>query len=96
MYPTKAELTAKFEHIERVLNARIGIESRRRKNRIPEAINWADLCVRYVEYIIPSDGDPFYRATIQEASPDCRCFIEAMHDQLRRNDLADVQAVTEW
>jgi hypothetical protein len=86
----------KMEQIRRVLDIRIGIEKRRRKGRIADAVNWADLRVVDVEYVETLSGDAYYCALIEEASPSARAFQEAMLDQLRRNDLGDVQVRTEW
>lgn len=86
----------RMERIRRVLDARIGIERRRRKGRIEDAVNWADLRVVDVEYVQTLGGEEYYCAVIEEASPSARIFHEAMLDQLRRSDLGDVLVRTEW
>jgi hypothetical protein len=86
----------KMEQIRRLLDTRIGIERRRRTRRIEDAVNWDDLRVVDVEYVETLSGEAYYCALIEEASPTARVFQTAMLDQLRRNDMRDVQVRTEW
>jgi hypothetical protein len=88
----------KMEHIQRLIDIRIGIESRRRgKNRLEGAINWADLRCVDVEYVQPLDGRPFYRAIVEEASPSASALQDALQDQLLRNGLlAEAEVCLQW
>lgn len=86
----------KMKRIRQVLELRIGIERGRGTDRIADAVNWADLRVVDVEYVQTLEGEEYYCALIEEASPGAHAFQEALLAELRRNDLADVQVRTEW
>jgi hypothetical protein len=95
-FPTNEELFATFGRIERLVNERLETESRKRKNRIEGAINWADLRCAYVEYVVGSGGEKFYRATVEEASPSASELCAVLRQHLEGHGLQNVDVACEW
>lgn len=89
--PIKNRMTA----IEKAVNEIIAL-AKERKDNFPEAINWGDLKCADVEYVESLYNKSFYRASIEEASPDCPKFIQFIRSGMRSRGFGEVEIVTEW
>lgn len=81
--------------IEKAVNEIIAL-AKERKGDFPEAINWGDLKCADVEYVESLHNEAFYRACIEEASPDCPKFIQFIRSGMRNRGFSEVEIVTEW
>lgn len=93
-YPT-ISARPRMEQIKQVVNEIIK-QAWLAKDDFPEAINWADLKCTDVESVMSLHNDSFYRAVIEEASPDCPKFIQFIRGQLKERGFGEVEIVTEW
>lgn len=85
----------RMEYIEQAVNQIIE-QAQSKKDQFPEAINWADLKCADVELVVSLHNDQFYRAIIEEASPDCPKFIQFIRGQLKERRFDEVEVITEW
>ena len=83
--------------IQALVEAALKSAHRLRKRRFREdPVNWADLGCTDVEFVQPVEGNAFFRAIIEEASPDCRELPEFIRERLEQGGFPGVEVSTEW
>lgn len=65
------------------------------RNKIGDAVNWADLKCNSARHVVCDDGDAFYQVIIDEAAPGATELQHRVAERLGA-DFGHVEVITEW